>query len=97
MFFYLIFGNRVHAGLSPNEARKEAYDAVALRYNISRKYLLNIISLLQGVDNSKAAGFRANAEALKGYLLGANEEMLSKCERNNQLIALLDECINAKV
>ena len=43
-FFYKIFGHRVHEGMNPDEARKQAYDAVTLRYEISSGRLLNIIS-----------------------------------------------------
>ena len=95
MFFYLIFGNRVHAGMPSDEARKEAYDAVELRYNLSKRSLLNIISQTRQVDNSRAVAFRAHAEVLKDFLLNMNEEILSKCDKNNKLIALLEECVNA--
>lgn len=94
-FYYLIFGNRIHAGWPAKEAKKAACDAVALRYNISKGRLLNIISKMGGVDHSRTAKFRAHAEALKDFLLGANDEMFSKCETNKKLIALLDECLNA--
>ena len=43
-FFYMIFSHRIREGMNPSDARNESYDAVTLRYGISRGRLLNIIS-----------------------------------------------------
>lgn len=94
MFFYTIFGNRVHSGMIPDDARKEAYDAVALRYGISKGRLLNIISeqKTSRIVNNRA--FVQNARLLIAELVTANEEIDSVKDRNSKLIKLLEECIN---
>lgn len=94
-FFYLIFGSRIHAGLKTEDARKEAYDAVQLRYNISQGRLLNIISQQRGMPSARKESFLANARNLIGDLSAVNAELLAAQRRNERLIALLEETVNA--
>lgn len=91
-FFYLIFGRRVHLGMSPEDARKEAYDAVALRYGIGRGRLLNIISNKRNVQTDNDLTFKAKAHALIDALSVMNQGLDSAKEKNEKLIALLKEC-----
>lgn len=96
LFFYLIFGRRIHNGMSPEDARREAYDAVTLRYGIGKGRLLNIISSNNCYQKVNEPAFRANARALIGELSLMNEGLDEKKEKNNKLISLLEECINGK-
>ena len=93
-FFYLIFGNRVHEGLNQDDARKEAYDAVTLRYGISQGRLLNIISARKCSQNANRVAFRESARTLISELNVVNKGLCAHKERNDKLIALLKECIN---
>lgn len=92
-FFYAIFGHRVHLGTEPELARKEAYDAVSLRYGIGKGRLLNIISEQNNSQRVNRTAFRENAIALIGDLTSANEGLAALLERNETLISLLKDCI----
>ena len=92
-FFYTILGTRVHAGMSPEEARKEAYDAVTLRYGIGRGRLLNIISNQKGSRMVNNSAFRENAISLIRELQIANTGFEAAMNKNERLIALLKECV----
>ena len=92
-FFYKIFGHRVHEGLSPDEARKEAYDAVALRYEISRGRLLNIISEHKNSQKVNVSKLRQNAIALINDLQAVNCGLDATISKNERLISLLQECL----
>ena len=94
MFFYAIFGNRIRAGLSPENARQDAYDAVELRYGIRKGRLLNIISEQKTSRSVKECTFVHNAKVLISDLHTANKEMGLTIERNRNLITLLEETIN---
>jgi len=96
LFFYTIFGNRVHEGVSPEEARQIAYDAVSLRYGIGKGRLLNIISEKRCSPSVNIASFRANASALIADLYAMNDGLSSFISRNVTLIELLQECIDGK-
>ena len=93
-FFYTIFSNRIHRGMNPDEARKAAYDAVTLRYGIGKGRLLNIISNEKGSRKVNNSAFRQNAIALIEELLDVNSGLESARLKNEQLIALLKECVN---
>ena len=95
-FFYQIFGNRVHKGVPPVEARKEAYDAVSLRYGISSGTLLNIISAIKTSPCVNGNAYRQKALSLIDELNSANEELSSTIEKNNRLIELLNESIDGQ-
>ena len=92
-FFYAIFGHRVHQGIEPDLARKEAYDAVSLRYGIGKGRLLNIISEQNNSQRVNRTAFRENVIALIQDLASANDELSSLRERNETLISLLKDCI----
>ena len=92
-FFYLIFGHRVHGGMAPDEARKEAYDAVTLRYGISKGRLQNIISERNCSRKVNRSAFRENALSLIDALSNANEELDTAKGRNEKLIQLLKDAI----
>lgn len=92
-FFYAIFGHRVHQGMGPDEARKEAYDAVSLRYGIGKGRLLNIISEQNNSQRVNRTAFRENVITLIQDLHTANEGLSALQERNETLITLLKDCI----
>ena len=92
-FFYAIFGHRIHQGMEPDNARKEAYDAVSLRYGIGKGRLLNIISEQNNSQRVNRTAFRENVLALIGDLMSANEELSALRDRNDTLISLLKDCI----
>lgn len=92
-FFYAIFGHRVHQGIEPDLARKEAYDAVSLRYGIGKGRLLNIISEQNNSQRVNRTAFRENVLALISDLSSANEQLSMIRERNDTLISLLKDCI----
>lgn len=92
-FFYLIFGHGVHLGSDPDTARKEAYDAVSLRYGIGKGRLLNIISEQNNSQRVNRTAFRENVLALIRDLDSANTELDALRERNDKLISLLQDCL----
>lgn len=93
-FFYAILGHRVNQGVEPDLARKEAYDAVSLRYGIGKGRLLNIISERNNSQRVNRSAFRENALELIRDLNAANNELSSLQERNETLISLLKDCID---
>ena len=92
-FFYTIFSQRIRGGTSPDEARKLAYDAVTLRYGISKGRLLNIISGQKGLQKVNTSSLRQNAIALINELKVVNDGLDIAKAKNEQLIGLLKECI----
>lgn len=92
-FFYMVFGHRIHQGKRQDEARKEAYDAVSLRYGISRGTLINIISAIRNSRKVNETAFRQNILALISDLESVNAEMTAVMDRNNALKTLLKECL----
>jgi hypothetical protein len=92
-FFYLILGHGVHSGTDPDTARKDAYDAVSLRYGIGKGRLLNIISEQNNSQRVNRAAFRENVLALIGNLEDANCELEALRGRNDTLISLLKDCL----
>lgn len=96
-FFYIVFGQKVHKGTPPDEARKETYDAVTLRYGIGRERLLNIISMYRGPLDGDSAAFRANAMNLISDLHTMNDGLEEAKGRNNKLITLLEEICDGPI
>ncbi len=94
MFFYYIFGNRIHNGMNPDAARKDAYDAVTLRYGIGKGRLLNIISAQRCSQDANMVAFRESVETLIENLTVMNIGLDATKERNERLITLLEECLN---
>ena len=92
-FFYMILGHRVHRGIEPDTARKEAYDAVSLRYGIGKGRLLNIISEQNNSQKVNRTAFRENVLSLIADLADVNDELTSVRERNEKLISLLNDCL----
>ena len=92
-FFYMVFGHRIHLGVEQDEARKQAYDAVTLRYGISKGTLFNIISAIKSSRKVNESAFRENIISLINDLEGVNGELESTRDRNNRLIALLKDCL----
>ena len=92
-FFYLIFGHRIHQGMDQDSARKEAYDAVSLRYGIGKGRLLNIISEQNNSQKVNRAAFRENVLSLISNINSVNEELDTVRLRNETLIQLLMDCL----
>lgn len=92
-FFYMIFSHRIRKGMNPDDARKESYDAVTLRYGISRGRLLNIISQHKNSQKVNLSRLRQNAIALIKELQIANGGLQDSIQRNDKLISLLKECV----
>lgn len=92
-FFYLIFGHRIHQGLGPDQARKEAYDAVSLRYGIGKGRLLNIISEQNNSRKVNMAAFRQNVLELIADITSVNEGLDAVRSRNEKLVQLLKDCL----
>lgn len=93
-FFYMIFGHRIRLGEDQRVARREAYDAVSLRYGVERGRLLNIISEKNYSHSVNTILFIEDAKALICDLKSANKEMKALQERNEKLIAFLKECLD---
>ena len=92
-FFYMVFGHRIHSGVEQDEAKKQAYDAVSLRYGISKVTLVNIISAVKSSRNVNETAFRENIISLIGDLSAVNEELDATKSRNERLISLLNDCL----
>ena len=92
-FFYKIFGYRIRMGMNPDEARKESYDAVSLRYGIQKGRLLNIISERKYSRQVNDDALRRSAMALIGELQIVNQELDNSKAKNEKLIDLLKECV----
>lgn len=92
-FFYMVFGHRIHSGVEQDEAKKQAYDAVSLRYGISKGTLFNIISAVKSSRNVNNSAFRENIISLIGDLSAVNEELDATKSRNERLISILNDCL----
>ena len=92
-FFYAILSHKVHLGVDPDLARKEAYDAVSLRYGIGKGRLLNIISEQNNSQRVNRTAFRENILILIDDLVSVNDELAAILGRNEALIALLKDCL----
>jgi len=92
-FYYAIFRHRIKDGLASDTARKEAYDAVSLRYEISKGRLLNIISEQKCSHSDNQKTLRQNTYTLINDLRSANSELSSLIDKNDKLIALLEEYV----
>ena len=96
-FFYAIFGHRIHQGVEQGQARKEAYDAVSLRYGISKGRLLNIISDQNNSQKVNMVAFRESITSLIADVEASNDEitetMLATIDKNAKLLALLKDCL----
>lgn len=92
-FFYLIFGHRIHHGVDQVTAKKEACDAVSLRYGISKGRLLNIISEQNNSQFVNRSAFREKALDLIEELTKANEQVEEVRKRNETLISLLKDSL----
>lgn len=79
--------------MNPDEARKEAYDAVSLRYEISRGRLLNIISEQKNSQKVNISKLRQSALSLIRELQVVNEGLEESKNKNQRLIGLLKECL----
>ena len=75
-------------------ARKEAYDAVSLRYGIGKGRLLNIISEQNNSQRVNRTAFRENVLMLIDDLTSANDELAALLGRNDALITLLKDCLD---
>lgn len=75
-------------------ARKEAYEAVELRYEIGQRYLLNIISEQKVSRSDNISAFRMKALALIDDLRVVNDGLGASIRKNEKLIGLLKECVD---
>lgn len=79
-------------GWSEKEAKKEAFDAITLRFHLSEKTTRMLIAEYIRYDCDKYKGaFYVQNDRLIELLEQINKEALLKIERNNKLIQLLKE------
>lgn len=91
MYFSVIRINK-QKGLTERQARKEALDAVTLRFNISEKRARILIAEYIHEDYDKYKGmFYVQNKRLCTVLEEINQHLLSNVERNQTLIKLLEE------
>lgn len=88
-FYYIIFTDCIHKGMNNARARKEATDAVSLRYGISPGRTLNIITEQKASPNANIVTLRRDAEALIARLEEVNKGMEEERIRNEKLISVL--------
>jgi hypothetical protein len=81
-------------GLSLKEAKDLAYDAVELRYNISKKSLQNIVSNNHDTLTCNRNMFLSENRRLIETLKEANSDMQEFIDRNNELLKVLEEVCN---
>ena len=79
-------------GMNERQARKEAFDAITLRFHLSEKRARILIAEHIRDDYDKYKGmFYVQNQRLCTVLSEVNEEMRSEIERNEKLIKLLEE------
>lgn len=79
-------------GVSERQARKEAFDAITLRFHLSEKRARMLIAENIRTDYDKYKGmFYVQNQRLITVLKEINEQKMAEVERNNNLIALLEE------
>ena len=93
-FYYAIFGSRIRGGMNQAQARKEACDAVTLRYGIGRGRILNIISEKEYSHSVNTIELKKKAEHLIEEIKTANEWFAPMIKNNEKLLALLQEYVD---
>jgi len=92
--YYSVLKIRKSEGFPHREAKDLAYDAVELRYNISRKRLQNIISDNHDTLTCNRNMFLSDNKKLIETLEDANVYMQGFIDRNNDLLKVLREVCN---
>ena len=94
MYFSVIRLN-IKNGLSEREARKEAFDAITLRFHLSEKRARMLIAENKRQDCDKYKGtFYIQNQRLISILEQTNAQKKEEIEKNEQLINLLKEVNN---
>jgi hypothetical protein len=94
MYFAVIRIN-IQKGKTEKEAKKEAFDAITLRFHLSEKTARMLIADYIRTDYDKFKGtFYVQNLRLITTLEEINQEKLEEVERNNRLINLLKEVNN---
>lgn len=79
-------------GMNEREAKKEAFDAITLRFHLSEKTARMLIADHIRLDYNKYLGtFYVQNESLISLLEQINRDKQAEIDRNNQLIKLLKE------
>lgn len=79
-------------GATERQAKKEAFDAITLRFHLSEKTARMLIAEHIRDDYDKHKGmFYVQNDRLISLLEGINKEKQAEIDRNNQLIKLLKE------
>ena len=92
--YFSVLRIKMAKGHSMREAKDFAYDAVELRYNISKKRLQNIISDNHDVRRCNRDLFLKDNGILIETLEEANSDMQVIIDRNNELLKVLKEVCN---
>lgn len=92
--YFSVLRLRKAEGLPHKEAKKQACDAVELRYNISPKRLQNIIYDNHDTLTCDRYIFLNDNRVLIDTLRGANASMQEFIDRNNELLKVLEEVCN---
>lgn len=82
-------------GKSEREAKKEAFDAITLRFHLSEKTARMLVAENIRVDYDKYKGsFYVQNERLMELLEQINQDLQKEIDRNHKLIKLLKEVNN---
>lgn len=92
--FYSVLRLKKSQGIQHMEARKLAYDAVELRYNISSKRLRNIMAANHDTLTCNRDAFLEECRTLIMMLKESNSDMQKTIEYNNELVTILEGVCN---
>lgn len=92
--FFSVLRLRKAQGIQHMEARKMAYDAVELRYNISSKRLRNIMAANHDTLTCNRTAFLEECRTLITILRESNSDLQKTMDYNNELVKMLEEVCN---
>lgn len=92
--YFSVLRIKTSKGFSIKEAKDLAYDAVELRYNISKKRLQNIISDNHDVRRCNRGMFLKENGDLIETLEEVNSDLMGFIDKNNELLKVLKEVCN---
>lgn len=92
--FFSVLRLKKSQGIQHMEARKLAYDAVELRYNISSKRLRNIMAGNHDTLTCNRDAFLEECRTLVAILKESNNDLQKTIDYNNELVKMLEEVCN---